>query len=205
LDQKQGMPKFINEKGEESPEVFLQDLNTSHLVYGGSIDPLLTGGFFNGFQYKNIRLTALVTFSTGNVVRLRPAFRSSYTELDATPDEFLNRWLMYGDDAEPSILDRRENSDIIGSYPYNNYNYSTRRVAKGDFIRLKQVMLSYNLPQNLLKTSTLKSASLSLVANNLWLIYSDKDLNGQDPEFFGSGGVAMPIPRQFTLSLKLGI
>lgn len=205
LDQKQGMPKFINEKGEESPDVFLQDLNTSHLVYEGSIDPLLTGGFFNGFQYKNIRLTALVTFSTGNVVRLRPAFRSSYTELDATPDEFLNRWLMYGDDAEPSILDRRENSDIIGSYPYNNYNYSTRRVAKGDFIRLKQVMLSYNLPQNLLKTSTLKSASLSLVANNLWLIYSDKDLNGQDPEFFGSGGVAMPIPRQFTLSLKLGI
>jgi hypothetical protein len=43
------------------------------------------------------------------------------------------------------------------------------------------------------------------VANNLWLIYADKRLNGQDPEFFSSGGVAMPIPRQLTLSLKVGL
>ncbi|HEY0176554.1 MAG TPA: hypothetical protein VGC08_09265 [Pedobacter sp.] len=48
------------------------------------------------------------------------------------------------------------------------------------------------------------NSSLSLVGNNLFLIYSDKKLNGQDPEFFGSGGVALPIPRQFTLSLKVG-
>lgn len=47
--------------------------------------------------------------------------------------------------------------------------------------------------------------SLKLQATNLFLIYSDKKLNGQDPEFFNSGGVALPIPRQFTLTLRLGI
>ena len=47
--------------------------------------------------------------------------------------------------------------------------------------------------------------SLKLQATNLFLIYSDKKLNGQDPEFFNSGGVALPVPRQFTLTLRLGI
>lgn len=47
--------------------------------------------------------------------------------------------------------------------------------------------------------------SLKLQATNLFLIYADKTLNGQDPEFFNTGGVAVPVPRQFTLTLRLGI
>ena len=39
--------------------------------------------------------------------------------------------------------------------------------------------------------------------NNLAL-YSDKNLHGPDPEFFNAGGVALPINKQFTLSLKVG-
>ncbi len=31
---------------------------------------------------------------------------------------------------------------------YNAYNYSTARVAKGDFIRLKELSLTYNLPRD---------------------------------------------------------
>ena len=46
--------------------------------------------------------------------------------------------------------------------------------------------------------------SLKLQATNLFLIYADKKLNGQDPEFFNTGGVASPVPRQFTLTLRLG-
>jgi hypothetical protein len=38
----------------------------------------------------------------------------------------------------------------------------------------------------------------------MWLIYSDKKLNGQDPEFIRSGGVAMPMPKQFTMTLRAG-
>lgn len=205
LDVENGVPQFVNEKGEVSSSVFLQDLNTDYLVYEGSIDPLLTGGFFNNWSYGNFRLSALLTFSTGNVVRLRPIFNSSYSELDATGTEFLNRWLLYGDDAAPSILDPRSSADLQGSYPYNNYNYSTERVAKGDFVRLKQVSVSYSLPQRYAQAIQAKNLSVSLVGNNIWLIYADKALNGQDPEFFGSGGVATPLPRQFTLSLKLGL
>lgn len=200
-----GVPTFVNESGVVSEAVDMQSLSTQHLVYEGSIDPKFTGGFFNGLTYKDFKLSALITFSTGNVIRLRPAFSSSYSDLDATPEEFLDRWLIYGDQSKPSIIDPRGNSNIINAYPYNNYNYSTERVAKGDFIRLKQLMLSYNLSTKYLSVTKIKNASLSLVANNLWLIYADKALNGQDPEFFGSGGVALPLPRQFTLSFKAGL
>ena len=29
-------------------------------------------------------------------------------------------------------------------YAYNAYNYSTERIAKGDFIRMKEISLSYD-------------------------------------------------------------
>ena len=51
----------------------------------------------------------------------------------------------------------------------------------------------------------LGSLSLKLQATNLFLLYSDSKLNGQDPEFFNTGGVAVPMPKQFTLSLKIGL
>ncbi|KAA5544195.1 SusC/RagA family TonB-linked outer membrane protein [Adhaeribacter rhizoryzae] len=207
LDPETGMPRFINEEGETSGNVYLQSDDTQYLKYEGPVDPLLNGGWFNSVRYKNFSLSALVTYSGGNKIRLTPAFRTSYTDLDAMPYDFVYRWTLPGDEETtniPSILDRIAAAGLEG-YPYNNYNYSTTRVVDGDFVRLKQVSLTYALPPTRLSTIGLNNLSLSLVANNMWLIYADKRLNGQDPEFFSSGGVAMPIPKQFTLSLKIGL
>ena len=104
------------------------------------------------------------------------------------------------------IADRRQNAnDTYLSYAYNAYNYSTARVAKGDFIRMKEISLSYDFPKRWLSAIKVSDFSLKLQATNLFLIYSDDKLNGQDPEFYNTGGVAAPIPRQFTLTVKLGI
>jgi len=73
------------------------------------------------------------------------------------------------------------------------------------FIRLKTVSLSWLLPGSLLQRSGLSMASVTAAVFNPWLIYADKKLNGQDPEFYNSGGVAQPIQKQFTLALKVGI
>ncbi|GAL80861.1 hypothetical protein JCM19274_1487 [Algibacter lectus] len=48
----------------------------------------------------------------------------------------------------------------------------------------------------------MKSASMSLSAHNLWLIYSDDKLNGVDPEFFQSGGVSLPLTKTYTFTLN---
>ena len=47
--------------------------------------------------------------------------------------------------------------------------------------------------------------SIKLQATNLMLLYSDSKLKGADPEFSNAGGVAMPLPRQFTATLRIGI
>lgn len=210
LDHATGVPKFVNEKGEVSSNVYLQDQNTSHLIYNGPVDPTLTGGFSNTFSYKSFSLNVFVTAQGGNKIRLYPAFRTSYTDFDAMPKEFNDRWVMPGDEKltnVPSIVDAYQQYVLggTGSYPYNNYNYSTVRVADGGFVRLKTISLTYNLNKQTLDRIGFKSLAVTAVSANPWLIYSDPMLKGQDPEFFNSGGVAQPIQKQFTLSIKVGL
>ncbi|RAJ08578.1 TonB-linked SusC/RagA family outer membrane protein [Chitinophaga skermanii] len=206
LDKSTGIPVFINEKGEESINVNLQSQETKYLKYLGPVDPTITGGFYNSVNYKNLTLSALVTFSAGNKIRLNPAFDQRYTDLNAAPREFLDRWENLLDEKVtgiPSVVDVRHFSGLGGYSPYSIYNYSDARIADGGFVRLKQVSLTYMLPPKYLSKIKANNLSISLLANNPWLIYADKNLKGQDPEFFASGGVALPIPKQYTVSLKL--
>ncbi|MEO6455499.1 MAG: SusC/RagA family TonB-linked outer membrane protein [Ginsengibacter sp.] len=210
LEHLTGVPLFINEKGEVSSNVYLQDERISNLIFEGSVDPTFTGGFSNTFSYKSFSLNIFLTYQAGNKIRLYPVFKTAYTDFDALPKEFIDRWLIPGDEIKtnvPSVLDAYQRYLVNGSgaYPYNNYNYSHERVADGGFIRLKTVSLTYNASENLLKKLPFKGLSLTAVAANPWLIYSDKKLKGQDPEFFNTGGVAQPIQKQFTLSLKAGL
>lgn len=202
-----GLPLFVDESGKGSQTaVNMQSTTLRNLVYSGPIDPTLTGGFYNSVRWKSFQLSGLVTFNAGNVVRLSPAFKTRYSDLDASNNALLARWVIYGDEGyttAPVVVGKTGASGISG-YPFNNYNYSDVRVAKGDFVRLKQVMISYQLPSAVASKISARNASLAFVANNLWLIYADKALQGQDPEFFESGGVSLPIQRQLSLSLKLG-
>ena len=207
----EGLPTFINENGEETVSEFdFQDReHRDYLIYEGPTDPTITGSFGNVFTYKGLKLNVFITYAFGNVVRLDPVFKRRYTDLDALPKEFVNRWTLAGDEAIttiPVIADKRqaENDDYL-SRAYNAYNYSTERIAKGDFIRMKEISLSYDFPKSWISPLKLNNLSLKLQATNLFLIYADKKLNGQDPEFFNTGGVAAPMPKQFTMTLKLGI
>jgi TonB-linked SusC/RagA family outer membrane protein len=207
LDPKNGIPLFVNELGETSNKVFLQSLTTKYLKYEGPVDPTLTGGFANTFRYKSLSLNVFFTYQAGNKIRLNPAFKNSYTDLDATPREFLDRWTLPGDEQftnVPSILYKPLEATLDGENPYRYYNYSSAMVADGGFIRLKTLSLLYNLPTRWVSAIGAGNISFNLIAQNLWLIYSDPKLKGQDPEFFSAGGVALPVPRQFTLSLKVG-
>lgn len=204
-----GIPVFGNDKGDTSSAVYLQSDKTGFLKYEGPVDPIIVGGFTNTFTYKNLSLGFHISYQTGNKIRLYPAYRNTYSDLDATPNEFKNRWTLPGDEkltTIPSIADLYTAYGIsnASAYPYNNYNYSNLRVVDGSFVRLKSVTLRYGLPERVLQNTPFKTASASVIGNNLWLIYADENLHGQDPEFFNAGGVALPINKQFTFSLKLG-
>ena len=205
-----GIPTFINTNGDlTTSNIDFQSYDTNYLIYEGPTDPTTTGSLGNTFKYKGFMLNIFATYSFGNVIRLDPAFHVSYSDLSATPKEFKNRWTMAGDEKRtdiPAIADLRLiQNDSRLAYAYNAYNKSTARVAKGDFIRMKEISLSYEFPKNLIAPLKLNSLSMKLQATNLFLIYSDKKLNGQDPEFFNTGGVAVPMPKQFTFTLRVGI
>jgi TonB-linked SusC/RagA family outer membrane protein len=211
----EGLPTFLDQDGNISvSDIYFQTnasdpKNIEFLEFSGVADPTDVGSIGNTFEWKGFRLNIFITGSFGNVVRLDPVFHASYSDLSSMPKEFNNRWAVPGDEnytTVPVIASRMQSyNDSHLSYAYNAYNYSTERIASGDFIRLKEVSLSYDLPRKWAEAIKFKNMSLKLQATNLCLLYADPKLNGQDPEFFNSGGVAVPVPRQFTLTLKLGL
>lgn len=205
-----GIPQVVNEEGNiVTSDIYFQSRNIDYLVYEGPTDPTITGSLGNTFSYKGLHLNIFATYAFGNKVRLDPAFHARYSDLDAMPKEFKNRWTMAGDEAFttiPAIPDLRQiQADGTLSYAFNAYNRSTDRVAKGDFIRMKEISLSYDLPRAWTEALHLNAVNLKLQGTNLFLIYSDKKLNGQDPEFYNAGGVAVPMAQQFTFTLRVGL
>ena len=182
--------------------------NFSNLKYEGPVDPTITGSFGNTFRFYGLTLNIFLTYSFGNVVRLDPIFSSGYSDLTAMSREFKDRYVNPGDEKRtnvPVIASTRQNNRInnLGN-AYNAYNYCDQRVAKGDFIRLKEVSISYELPKSAVSKIMLSSLSFKLQGTNLCLLYSDRKLEGQDPEFLNAGGVAVPMPKQITLTCKIG-
>ena len=209
----EGLPTFYDPDGNITVTgIDMQEYDPERLKflkYEGPADPTDVGSLGNIFRYKNLTLNLFITYSFGNVVRLDPVFSSEYSDLTATPKEFNNRWIKPGDEKFtniPVIASRQQLNNLAYlSRAYQSYNYSTARVAKGDFIRMKEISLAYEFPKTLTQPLHLSNLSLKLQATNLFLLYADKKLNGQDPEFFNAGGVATPMPKQFTLTLKFGI
>ncbi|MCQ2185356.1 MAG: SusC/RagA family TonB-linked outer membrane protein [Bacteroidales bacterium] len=210
----QGLPTFVNAEGETTvSDIYFQESDpeklNNWLVYSGNVDPTDVGSFGNVFEFYGFTLNVFMTYSFGNVIRMDPVFRSSYNDLDSMPKEFRNRWTVPGDEKYTnipviaSVWQNRQDTDL--RYAYNAYNYSTERIAKGDFIRMKEISLTYDFPRKWVEKIKLNKLSLKFMATNPFLIYADKKLNGQDPEFFNTGGVAVPLARQFTFTLKIGL
>jgi TonB-linked SusC/RagA family outer membrane protein len=208
----QGLPQFFDENGEK---VFFYDRQdrdnlTEILAYEGPVEPRGAGGFNNTFTYKGLSLSVLLSYKFDYKLRLTDDIFSTYSDFQSLPGELFNRWAVPGDELitdVPAILDPeipRLSGDI--DLAYSLYNFSTVRVADGDYVRLRTVSLRYQLPVNLVSRLGLSSANIGVEGQNLALLYSDREnLRGRDPEFFGSGGVALPVPRMVTFSLNLGL
>jgi TonB-linked SusC/RagA family outer membrane protein len=210
----QGLPTFVMADGETDNITganFQDNLNvTKYLKYEGSIEPNKSIGLANTFTYKNWSLYVFFVGSGGNKVRLNPVYDSTYDDLTVFTKDFTNRWINPGDENYtniPVIADKRLNSNYGGertlARAYNTYNYSDARIADGDFVRLKNISLSWEFPSDFKRKLGLSTFTLKGSAVNPWLLYSDKRLNGQDPEFRNSGGVALPVTSQYTFTLNL--
>ena len=214
-----GLPTFDfglypSNKGEYSNIAGADFLDTqytkTYLLYHGPIEPQVIGGLSNTFKYKDWTLSFFLTMQAGNKIRLNPTFDPEFGDLNVFSKSYYNRWLNPGDEfhTDVPVLPSQELIAKVGKEnierTYNTYNYSQNMVADGSFVRMKNISLEYNVPNTFLEKLRLRSVSLRLNVTNPFLIYSDKKLKGQDPEYYKSGGVSLPTPKQYTLTLNIG-
>lgn len=156
-----------------------------YLTYSGTKTPTDLGGINNSFSYKNFRLGVYIYYSFGAVMRLPEQFSTSYDDLQSLGKEFNRRWLQPGDEERTNIPVIATAADLLAyqnlSNTYSYYNKSDVRVAKSDYIQLRDISLSYTVPKSFVQRLSLSSLALKLQASNVALIYADKKLNGALP------------------------
>lgn len=156
-----------------------------YLVYSGTKTPTDLGGINNSFSYKNFRLGVYIYYSFGAVMRLPEQFATQYNDYQVMGKEFNRRWLRAGDEDRTDVpviaTDAHRQANPYLSNAYENYNKSNVRVAKTDYVQLRDISLSYTVPKSFVQRLRFSSLALKLQASNVALLYADKKLNGALP------------------------
>ena len=206
-----GLPTFLDSDGNSTVSgIRFDNRNVDFLEYSGTLIPTDKGSFSNSFSYKGLTLGVVFTYSYGNVVRLRK-LTNSYNDFWVAPRELNNRWQYPGDEERTNIpvLYTTYMYDLYGGYnniiqAYNTYDYSNVRVAKGDNIRLKEISIGYTFGRDFLKRNKLRQLSVKLQGTNLALLYADKKLNGDDPDYLANGYSPIAAKR-LIFTLRVGL
>ena len=205
-----GLPTFLNEHDQSTiGGIRFDSRNVDFLKYAGTLIPTDKGSFSNTFHYKGISLGVVLTYSYGNVVRLRK-LSNIYTDYGIVPRELNNRWQFAGDETRTNIpvvyttfMQNAYGYNEI-SQAYNTYDYSDIRIAKGDNIRLKEISLGYTFDKDFLRETRIRQLSVKLQATNLALLYADKRLNGDDPDYLVNGYTPIS-PKRLIFTLRVGL
>lgn len=156
-----------------------------YLMYSGTKTPTDLGGINNSFSYKNFRLGVYIYYSFGAVMRLPEQFATQYNDYQVMGKEFNRRWLRAGDEDRTDVpviaTDAHRQANPYLSNAYENYNKSDVRVAKTDYVQLRDISLSYTVPKSFVQRLRFSSLALKLQASNVALLYADKKLNGALP------------------------
>ncbi len=175
------------------------DIVKEDLVYAGTSNPKFTGAFSNNLSYKNFDLSFMFVFSYGHVL-LKDTYNGDY--IGPRPDNIhadaALAWKEPGDEEKTDV-------PILSHPKYQTENvskYSTKNIIDGGYIRLRELILTYTLPQNALKFFSIQNATLNFRANNLFLIAKNKE--GIDPEAHGIGRRYFPIKPSYSFGINIG-
>ena len=177
-------------------------------AYGTGVPPLTTG-IMNSFRYKAFGLSVLIDGKFGAVLYSGTTdfakYRGAHTATLRGRDEGI---IETGINADGST-----NTTSVTTQTYfqsAHLNITGLDIYDADFIKLRQIILSYNLPQNIVAKTPFQGISLSVVGRNLAILmkhvpnvdpessYNNGD--GQGLEYFG----APPVRSYgFNVNLKL--
>ncbi len=144
----------------------------------GNALPKWYGGFANNFSYKGLELHLNFSYAGGHYVMNRT--RSTLTDqiFFNSSTEILDRWTTPGQRTDVPRVVVGDRISFGGSTPISEH------VEKGDFLRLQNVLLAYNLPTGVLSAVRLSRVRLYGQVNNALLF---TNYTGIDPEVSANG------------------
>lgn len=183
----------------------------------GSGIPNYFGGFSNTFRYKGLSLDVFFQFSGGN--KIYNQSRHAYENYGS-----LQSGIPYGNQSKNSLDYWKQPGDITdiprpslagpGDPDAQWQRFSTQYLEDGDFVRLKNVKLAYNIPSSLIEKWGLSSVQVYAQGRNLitWTNYlgfdpevstntsGTEELNSLQGEDFGTLGQA----RTYSFGINIG-
>jgi hypothetical protein len=194
--------------------------NTSNEVIGNP-NPDWVGGLNNTLKYKNWSLSWLIDmrhggqlFSLDLYYGLATGLYPETAGLNDLGNPSRNTIANGGGIILPGVTEDGKTNTIrvsntnFGQYGYR-YSPNARFIYDASFVKLREVLLSYSLPSNIMsKLAPFKGIDFSLIGRNLWIIH--KNLPYADPEeTISSGNLqgyqsgAYPSVRTIAFNVKL--
>jgi len=174
-DPADGLPIWLDPSGKET-KVF-PDIQYARRVVGKLI-PDWTGGFGTNVKYKNWELNALFVFSTGlDIWDNSGKFQFqgvSQTQNWNFREEFLDHWQKPGDVKKyPRLYYDKLYPGLSAGYAFS----SSLFLYEGDYLRLRELTIGYNMTPKILKKAGVKNARLFVTGMNLllWTKYANGD------------------------------
>ncbi|AXY74412.1 SusC/RagA family TonB-linked outer membrane protein [Paraflavitalea soli] len=200
--------QFADLDGDYLIDVFNEGLNPDKMPVGDP-NPKVTGGITNNFTWKNLSLSVFCTFTFGrDVLNLFKSDRFANSQDGSANYNFArfsiadlnkyNIWREPGDKAEYAKYD-------LGSYRYYYTSAQTFFLEKGDYFRVKSIILGYDLSRNLLSKFKIDRFKVFGSIDNVAMFQRSKDLpDAEAVNSYGEySGAGYPIPRKFTLGLEV--
>ncbi|MBS1606132.1 MAG: SusC/RagA family TonB-linked outer membrane protein [Bacteroidetes bacterium] len=199
-----GLTRVFNRNGDTVPvasPMYFADLKNA----GHTIAPYF-GSWNTTLRWKGFSLYALVTYQFGGVF-LKPSvsnYITNYYQANySVSGDIAQRWQQKGDEARTAVPGLNGTGTQV-TYSLYRYQYSDINVLSSDYLRLREVAISYELPLALISKWQVKAASVGFALRNAGLLWK-ANKQGYDPDFtsYPNGAYSLPASRSYNMSVKL--
>ena len=184
--------------------------NTTYAMkeFHGSALPTVYGSFTPSVQYKSLSLSAVFTYSLGG--KTYDGVYAGLMGAGGTPSsihvDVANSWNGVPEGMTENSPERIK-KDGIPEYNYetsslNNAGTTSRWLTSADYLVLKNLTLSYQLPKSWVKKLDLQNVGLSLSCENLFTWTARQGMNPQQ-SFGGTQYNYLVTPRVFSFGVQV--
>ena len=166
------------------------------LIYNGPARPQIFGGVINHFSYKEFALSVSISYKLHYYFRAGSINYFNFYNYLLGHSDFSMRWQKPGDENNTNVPSMPDLTTLNSSRDYF-YNNSEVTVKKGDFVRIQDINLSYNLTKSQSRNLPVDNLQFYLYLNNVGLLWK-ANKEGLDPDY-PSG---IPVSRSISLGIK---